>query len=281
MAVDRPKVVAATEAESLLLPLVRFFLLAYGVSWLIWTPLWLPAIGVAGLPVLPYHHALGGLGPMIAAIICTADRRGVVGVRALLRSMVDLRAPLHLAIAVLSPFLLLIVAMLVGDGSFASDGIWHNREFPEMAFPVFVLYNVVFFGFGEEVGWRGFVLPRLQQRMNALGAAVLLSLFWAAWHWPLFLYRPSYMTMGVPGAIGWVLSLLTGSVLLTWLFNGSRGSLLVVAIFHATVDIAFTGQAATPAVVGIMGLLITVWGIATVVVLRPRDLSRRERFVET
>lgn len=274
-------VVALPVSASLVPTLVRFFLLAYGISWLIWAPLWLPAIGVAGLPVLPYHHALGGLGPMIAAFVCTANGRGLAGVRALIRSMIDLRAPVHIAIAVVSPFLLLIVAMLVGAGSFASDGIWRNREFPEMAFPVFLLYNLVFFGFGEEVGWRGFVLPRLQQRFDALWAAVLLTLFWAVWHWPLFLYRPSYMTMGVPGAIGWVLSLLTGSVLLTWLFNGSRGSLLVVAIFHATVDIAFTGQAATPAVVGIMGLLITVWGIATTVILGPRDLSRRGRFVET
>ena len=68
-------------------------------------------------------------------------------------------------------------------------------------------------------------------------------------------------------------------MLLTWLFNSSRGSLLVVAIFHATVDIAFTCDAATPPVVGDMGALITVRGIAPVMV-KPRDLSRIGRMRE-
>lgn len=113
--------------------------------------------------------------------------------------------------------------------------------------------------------------------MNALWSSVLLTLFWGLWHWPLFLYRPGYVSMDAAGIIGWLFSLLTGSVLLTWLFNSSRGSLLVVAIFHATVDIAFTCEAAPPAVVSVMGALITVWGLVLVVLLKPRDLARVDR----
>jgi hypothetical protein len=51
--------------------LVRFFALAYGISWAIWLPLYLPRFGIATLPVSPYHHALGALGPLLAAFLLT------------------------------------------------------------------------------------------------------------------------------------------------------------------------------------------------------------------
>ncbi|MEO8068817.1 MAG: type II CAAX endopeptidase family protein [Flavobacteriales bacterium] len=260
--------------------LIRFFLIAYGLSWLIWSPLWLPAFGVMGLPVLPLNHALGGLGPMLAAFICSAREDGKAGVGRSLRSMVDARAPSLMAVALLAPVVLLAVGMLFVEGPFDAGGILRTKEFPAMGFISFLLYNLFFFGFGEEVGWRGFALPRMQQSMNALWASVLLTFFWALWHWPLFLYRPGYTSMDAAGITGWLFSLLTGSVLLTWLFNSSRGSLLVVAIFHATVDIAFTCEAATPAVVGILGALITMWGIAVVFIFKPKDLSRIPRVIE-
>lgn len=223
---------------------------------------------------MPLNHALGGLGPMIAAFVCIRIAKGRTGVFSLLRSMIDVRSPVLVIIALIAPFVLLLAAMVYDAPTAHATGILHNREFPNWSFAVFALYNLFFFGFGEEVGWRGFALPRLQQRMNAFWASALLTLFWAVWHWPLFLYRPGYVSMDAAGIAGWVFSLLTGSVLLTWLFNSSRGSLLVVAIFHATVDIAFTCEAATPAVIGVMGFLITVWGIVMVVVMKPRDLSR-------
>ncbi len=257
--------------------LTRFFLIAYGLSWLIWSPLWLPALGITGLPVLPFNHALGGFGPMLAAFICAALEEGKAGVRRLLRSMLDMRSPSLLAVALLAPFALLAAGMLFVEGPFDAAGIFRNKEFPTMGFVIFLLYNLLFFGFGEEVGWRGFALPRLQRNMNALWASLLLTLFWALWHWPLFLYRPGYTSMDAAGMAGWFFSLLTGSVLLTWLFNSARGSLLVVAIFHATVDIAFTCETATPAVVAILGALITIWGIAVVLIFKPKDLSRIPR----
>lgn len=217
---------------------------------------------------------------MIAAFVCVGLSKGRADAVAILRSMVDVRAPVLVIAALLAPFVLLAIAMVYGGPAFDATGILHNREFPAVGFVTLLLYNLLFFGFGEEVGWRGFALPRLKQRMNALWASVLLTLFWALWHWPLFLYRPGYVSMDAAGIAGWIFSLLTGSVLLTWLFNRSRGSLLVVAIFHATVDIAFTCDAATPAVVGVMGALITVRGIVAVLVMKPRDLSGVRRIRE-
>ena len=131
------------------------------------------------------------------------------------------------------------------------------------------------FGLGEEVGWRGFALPRLQARHSALVATLLLTVGWAVWHIPLFLYRPGYTGLGIAGVAGWLFSLVTGAVLLTWLYNSSRGSLLVVALFHATVDVVFTSTSSSPMVVNVLGAFITVWGILVVMVAGPRFLSRR------
>ena len=148
------------------------------------------------------------------------------------------------------------------------------KEFPEFNLLTFFIYNLIFFGFGEEVGWRGFALPRFQAKFNALTSGLILTVFWALWHWPLFFYRPGYVSMDMAGIFGWVFSLLTGSILLSWLHNSSRGSILICAIFHSTIDIAFTADLPDKAVVGYMGFLITVWGILTIVIFKPRNLAK-------
>ena len=68
-------------------PLATFFALAYIISWLLWAPLWLPAFGVDGMPTLPFHHALGALGPIAAAFLVSAAATGVAGPADLVRRM--------------------------------------------------------------------------------------------------------------------------------------------------------------------------------------------------
>jgi len=235
-------------------------------------PLWLPAIGITGLPAFPYNHAIGGFGPMIAAFIVTYTEQKGQGMQHLLKAMFSFKAILYIVIALLSPFIMLWLAgmadhLMVGS-TFDWKGFAKSREFPDFSFVTFLIYNLVFFGFGEEVGWRGYALPRLQQRYKPIQAALLLTVFWVLWHWPLFLYRPGYTEMGIGGIVGWVFSMLTGSILLSWMFNASKGSILVVAIFHATVDIAFTADMANTNVVNYAGAIITIWGMLILAILR-------------
>jgi len=265
-------------------PLVAFFLCAYGISWMLWAPLWLPALGVHGLPVLPYHHALGALGPIGAAFLVSAVTQGPAGPRDLWRGMVAWRGrTVWIVTALLGPVALLGLAGLIAwvstDEPFAVGSMLRSREFPAWGVGAILLYHVFTFGYGEEVGWRGFALPRLQARHSALVATLLVTSGWALWHAPLFLYRPGYAGMGLAGAVAWLFSLVTGSLLLTWLYNESRGSLLVVALFHASIDVAFTSQASTGFVVNATGAMVTVWGLVVLVVARPRDLSRRGKVV--
>ncbi len=265
-------------------PLACFFALACGISWLLWAPLWLPAFGISGLPTLPFHHSLGALGPITAAFLVSAIESGRAGPADLVRRMGLWRGRLvWLAVALLAPYALLTLAVL-GASAFNGEpvslaGLGSSREFPQFSAAAFLIYNIASFGYGEEVGWRGFALSRLQARHSALVASLLLTAGWAFWHLPLFLYRPGYTSMGAAGVAGWLFSLLTGAVLLTWLYNESRGSILVVAVFHATVDVAFTSGISSPWVVNAAGALITVWGIAVLVAAGPGRLASRGKMV--
>jgi membrane protease YdiL (CAAX protease family) len=158
-------------------------------------------------------------------------------------------------------------------------GFGRSREFPQFSALGFPAYNILSFGHGEEVGWRGFALPRLQTRHSAFFATLLLTLGWALWHLPLFLYRPGYVTMGAADVVGWFLSFLTGAVLLTWLYNESKGSLLVVALFHAAVDIVFTSDISSQPVITTAGVLMTCWGFIVLVVTGPNYLSRHGKMI--
>lgn len=265
-------------------PLTSFFALAYGVSWIVWAPLWLGALGVSGLPTVPYHHALGAVGPIAAALIVSARLGDGRGVRELVRGMVAWRGRVPwIAVAVLGPVVLLLIAAgaasLVAGTSIPLARLGQSAEFPEFGLAAFLLYNVVTFGYGEEVGWRGFALPRLQAERSALSATLLLTVGWAGWHAPLFLYRAGYAEMGLAGAAGWLVSLATGAILLTWLYNGSRGSLLVVALFHAAVDVVFTSRISSELVMNATGALITVSALAVLAITGPRFLSRGGKMV--
>lgn len=264
-------------------PIATYFVTAYVISWTIWLPLYSEAIGIGKLPTLPYHHAMGGLGPMIACIICTAFFDGRQALATLIKQCFTLRYISYVLLALTSPFIIAGIATIISHYTNGTElvfnGLTKNKEMAQMSLIPFFLYNLLFFGFGEEVGWRGFAFPRLQQHMNALSASMLLTVFWALWHVPLFLYRPGYVTMDAAGAFGWILSLATGSVLLTWFYNSTRGSLLVCAIFHATIDIPFLSNLPSADINSYMGMLITLWGIATIIIFKPKNLSREAKYV--
>lgn len=261
--------------------LLLFFVLAYLISWTIWLPLYGPVFGLTHLPTIPFNHAIGGLGPLIASFLTTWIFLKKDGVKKLLVKCIQVKPLIYLTIALFSPFVLAFMASLISyfmnKTTIHLSGLLTTKEFPEWSILTFFFYNLLFFGFGEEVGWRGFALPRLLNKSNALTASILLTLFWALWHLPLFFYRPGYTTMEWTGMLGWVFSLLTGSVLLTWLYNSSRASILICAVFHSTIDIAFTSEIADKSSMNYMGFLITIWGILTIIIFKPKNLARSER----
>ena len=257
--------------------LITYFGFTYLLSWIIWLPLYGHIFGLINLPALPYQHAVGSLGPLIASFLTTYIFLKKEGVKNLFAKCFKIKPLIYFAIALLSPFVLFFIAALVSyfinNAPISFSGLFTTKEFPQFNPLVFFIYNLLFFGFGEEVGWRGFALPRLQNKMNALSSSIVLTLFWALWHLPLFFYRAGYTTMDSTGIFGWIFSLLTGSILLTCLYNSSRASILICAVFHSTIDIAFTADFADKNIVNYMAFLITVWGILTIIIFKPKNLT--------
>ena len=258
-------------------PIVLFVLLAYAVSWAIWWPLAAAAQGwIEGSPSSTLH-LWGAVGPLVAAVVVSWRAGGVEEVRRLAARAVLWRIPVRWhVVAVLAPVALYFMAALA---VWMIWGAWpdvsrfgRSTEFAHLPLAVYWLGAIVLFGWGEETGWRGFLLPRLQRRMSALSASLVIAPIWAVWHLPLFLFVDGYVTMGEAGGVGWLVSMLTGSILMTWLFNSAWGSVWIVAVFHGVLDIVFNSPSPGD-LAFVLGVLITAWALGILVRYGPRDLA--------
>lgn len=263
--------------------LLLFFLLAYLISWTIWLPLILPVYGINVLPILPkYHHYLGSFGPFLAAVLMQFFASGKQGVRNLFGRLLQWRVHWKWYLIVLVVPVLMVItvgyaAEIFTGEKFTMIGFSTNDEFPEFGPIGYFIFNLLTFGVGEETGWRGYALPSLQRKFPALGATLILSVFWACWHIPAFIYRPLYSQMDVAGISGFFMSMLMGSIILTWLYNSTRGSLLIVAVFHAMVELIFISKNITPHISMYEGVAFTIAAILVVIIARPKNLSFAER----
>jgi CAAX protease family protein len=259
---------------------VRWFIaLAYGLAWTCWLPLLADRQDWVTWTVSPYLHLAGALGPAVAAITVTAAVAGRVGLRDLASRSVAWRGRLRwLALAILGPLALFAVASLAAR---IANGTWPDlsrfgasTEYPALPLIAYWAVNLICYGFGEEIGWRGFLQPALHRRRSALTAAAMVSVAWAGWHLPLFGITATYRSMPAFGFIGFYLSLLVASLVLAWVYLRSNGSLLVVAVFHAGYDIATNTPTNTALIPILMGAAITVAGLATIPALAKAGPSR-------
>jgi membrane protease YdiL (CAAX protease family) len=145
-----------------------------------------------------------------------------------------------------------------------------------MALPLTLLVHILTFGVGEETGWRGFALPRLQSNHTAIQATHLLALGWGLWHLPTFFENPSFMEMGPVEILGWSAGLWMGAVFLTWLFNSSGGSLIVVVLWHGLFN-QFAASEASPAVAAVITMGVILLAVAALRLAGPNELTGLSR----
>jgi uncharacterized protein len=223
--------------------LLLYFVAAYAWQWLCLSISYLMVHEQISLPV-PHEliDTIGALSPLLAAIGVTAYESGGAGVRALLRQVLRWRVrPRWYAIALGGPLLLAFacLALYLATGGALPAAVplplplW-------LLLPIYLIFVGLFAGgLDEELGWRGYALPRLQQRYGALVASLILGVIWAVWHLPnWFLPDSNQAAVSFPIFLVGAVAL---SIILSWLYNSTGGSLLLVILAHTIFDIAITG----------------------------------------
>lgn len=220
-------------------PLTAFFGMAYGFAWLLWVPLL--TLSKNGLGWLPIHAPalplviLGGFGPAAAAIIMTAVLGGQGAVRRLLRRCIQWRVGVqwYVLAIFLTPVAFLFTSVLLG--AIPLSTVIQNWPLVLTVYPLVLIPQVLIGGgLGEEPGWRGFALPEMQSRFGPLPASVILGTLHAGWHIPLF-FVPELSQAHFNFLVYWLAALFI-TVLQTWAYNNTGGSLLIAMLLHEAQD---------------------------------------------
>jgi membrane protease YdiL (CAAX protease family) len=222
-------------------PLVAYFAIALAGTWLAILPL---LLGQDGLGLFPYRFGEAGIlfailgtftGPLLAAYVVTAAISGKEGLRALLRRYGQWRVGLRWYLVALFGYLLIWLA---------GYSVWLNGApvaaliaQPSLLLSAYLvpLALLLILAVGEETGWRGFALPRLQQQYGPVRGTLVLATLHGLWHIPALLV-PGFVSgssLSLPFIVGWIATVMAATFLYTWIFNHTAGSLLIAILVHA------------------------------------------------
>lgn len=211
--------------------IARFFALTFCISWAVQLPAVLAALGVIAGPVDRYMNlaGLGLLGPMFAALILARFEPAGPGVRAFLRSVFKWRVhPLWYVAALTLPAIGFVAVRGVYGLVTGYDGPWLYPPANPQRMVALIVAPI-----GEELGWRGYVLPRLQRRYSRVTSGLVVGAFWGIWH----LLMAVMMGMPIGLTVFSMLFLLPFSLLFSWLYNRTGGSALLALVLHAGVHL--------------------------------------------
>jgi CAAX protease family protein len=224
-------------------PLLTFFLLAFGLSWIfmITDALGSHAILPFRLPI-PLLIVMGYM-PTLAAVIVTWQIKGREGVRALFKKLLIARVGLGwyvFAIFGIAVMALITVMLYNTFGNGPVVPILSKNAPPfsgplQMILTIVATYIIVGLVNGEELAWRGFALPRLQTKYNALISSLILGVIWALFHLPLF-FTVTGSSQAEMSFVSFLISTVSITVLYTWMYNNTRGSVLMAYLFHAAAN---------------------------------------------
>lgn len=217
-------------------PIPAYFGLTFVLAWSIWLPLGLfaPENYMLSLP--------GAWAPTISALILVRLSEGREGVRRFLKKVFHWRVGVQWYLVVL--FGIAVIAYLaIGVGILLGipapelslpNGL--PREALPGALPIIFLVNIFLGGpLAEDIGWRGYILPKLRERMSAWNASLVIGIVWAFWHLPYFIF-PGWRSVVGHTPFFWFALLTTGwSVLFAWVYVNTE-SILMPVLFHAAIN---------------------------------------------
>lgn len=265
-------------------PILAFFVLTFISAWSLWLPLGLLA---------PENYVLtlpGAWAPTLAAIILTSLTEGRDGVRLFLKKVLHWRVGFQWYLVVLFGIAAIAyVAIALGTlFGFSAPEISLPYGLPREALigflPIFFLTNIFVGGpIAEDIGWRGYVLPKIREKMSTLNASLLIGVIWAIWHLPYFIF-PAWSSVVGKVPFIWFALLTTGwSVLFAWVYVNTE-SILMPILFHAAINttlgtLGILGQTHGDIVPLIFNTALTWVSVALVVAFYGSDLKRKSEIV--
>lgn len=246
-------------------PILSYVVLTYAITWAIALPLVFTANHLFGVSVSYKLHYLTAYGPLISALIVIFITKGVGGLKTLLSKILLWRVNL---IWYLVAFLPLLIYLPIAG--FHPDLLGEINFLPNFGIGALLLW-IFNSGLGEEVGWRGFLLPELQKKYSPIKSSFILSLFWIIWHIPAFFYLPTYMKLGLGVLPFFAIGIVSGSVIYTWLFNNTKGSVFMVILFHGVFNFITASKAGEGIIAAVISTLIIISAVV-LILLRPTGL---------
>lgn len=252
--------------------ILKFGLIAYGWTWVTTLPLLLAGRGVVDWQIPGEWEGLGALGPFVAALVMLAGEEPAARQRfwtSLTRWRGLPRAGVLLTLLVPCGFLVVALASevvrtggLPGWDALASGRLGTLRGVLDL-----VVVGSLLQGFGEETGWRGYLQPRLRQRLAPFAFTLALFPLWLFWHLPFFLSRPEF---GPGQFAGFALGILSAGFFLTLIVE-LTGSVLLAVLFHALLNTTrgLSLAVSTPAFLS-YGLAVTAAAIVVAIILYRR-----------
>lgn len=260
-------------------PIPAFFVLTFAIAWSLWLPLGF---------LVPENYLLslpGAWAPTISALILIGASGGRKGVRRFLKKLLHWRVGVQWYLVVIFSagviaFLATGLGILLG---YPAPGLALPEGLPREAFlaalPIIFLVNIIVGGpLAEDIGWRGYILPKLREHMPALHASLIIGVIWAIWHLPFFIFPLWNKAVGdIP--FFWFMLLTTGwSVLFAWVYVNT-GSILMPVLFHAAINttlgtLGVLGQSDGILIFLILNTLLTWIIVGLILLFYGRDLYR-------
>jgi uncharacterized protein len=221
---------------------------SHGWTWTFWAVAGLWGVSVWEMPATVFF-VIGGAGVFLGGLVMTRLTYGPAGLRDLWRRLVDparIRARWWAAVLLLYPTLTLVAAGLALTLGATAQPLDVATAAVRLANPLALLammgFILIIGPLPEEIGWRGYLLDRLQVRWTALTASLVLGLVWWSWHLPLFILPGYFDAFGraAPSPLDLLYGILPSAIVYTWVYNNTRRSVLAVVVLHFMQN--FTGE---------------------------------------
>lgn len=261
---------------------IIFYFLALTLTWIFWLPMDYLVKNNDSFKIL---HFVGSLGPATATFLATfVIFKNEEWRRELLENLKNRGGlfPQYLFWFTF-PFVVFFFSIFfetyLTNKHFDFSLLFQTKEYPGLGIWYWVL-AVFFYGFGEEIGWRGFLLPRLRELGHSPKiSALIMTPLWALWHIPLFFYiHSNYASMSPAMMLGWLISLLFGAVVLNYIFYETNKSLFAVALFHGALDIVVINELAGQAILSLNIVNGVIMGLGFLfLILKTKEMGNEQR----